>query len=128
MVASLRESACTETKEDESRTGRVWAAVSHHITVRSRFVRVFKLMNRLFLHFSNFFSDRGQLLITESPDTESAVTAVHLYSNLNSKFCRDVTPSCVPFKCYRVHLLICTSFMQYQCLNPCTNPLKFRYS
>jgi len=36
MVASLRESVGTETKEDESSTGRVWAAGFHHVTARSR--------------------------------------------------------------------------------------------
>jgi hypothetical protein len=36
-------------KEDESSTGRVWAAGIHHITARSRLARVFKLTNRLFL-------------------------------------------------------------------------------
>jgi hypothetical protein len=42
------------TKEDESSTGHVWAAGYHHVTARSCLVRVFKLMNRLFLEFSNF--------------------------------------------------------------------------
>jgi hypothetical protein len=45
----------TGTKEDESRTGRVWAAGFHHVTARSRLARVLKLMNSLFLQFSNFF-------------------------------------------------------------------------
>jgi hypothetical protein len=36
------------TEEDESSTGRVWAAGFRHITARSRLVRVLKLMNRLF--------------------------------------------------------------------------------
>jgi hypothetical protein len=36
-------------KEDESSTGRVWAAVFHHVTARSSLARVFKLMNRLVL-------------------------------------------------------------------------------
>jgi len=49
MVASLRGSLGTGTKEDESSTGRVWAAEFHHATVRSRLARVLKLMNRLFL-------------------------------------------------------------------------------
>ena len=36
--------------EDESITGRVWAAEFHHVTARSsRLARVFKLVNRLFL-------------------------------------------------------------------------------
>jgi len=49
MVASLRGNVSTGTKEDESSTGRVWAAGFYHVTVRSRLARVFKLMNRLFL-------------------------------------------------------------------------------
>jgi len=35
MVASLRRSVGTGTKEDESSTGRVWAAGFHHVTARS---------------------------------------------------------------------------------------------
>jgi hypothetical protein len=37
----LRGSVCTGTKEDESSTGRVWAAGFYHITARSRLVRVY---------------------------------------------------------------------------------------
>ena len=56
IVTSLRGSVGTETKEDESSTGRVSAAVFRHVTPRSGLARVFKLMNRLFLYFSKFFS------------------------------------------------------------------------
>jgi hypothetical protein len=66
MVASLRGSVGTGTKEDESSTGRVWAAEFHHVTARSGLGRVWaaefhhvtarsglgrvlKPMNRLFL-------------------------------------------------------------------------------
>jgi hypothetical protein len=49
MVASLRGSVGTGTQEDESSTGRVWAAGFRHVTAHSRLARVFKLMNRLFL-------------------------------------------------------------------------------
>jgi hypothetical protein len=49
MVASLRGSVGTGKKEDKSSTGRVWAAVFHHVTARSGLLRVLKLMNRLFL-------------------------------------------------------------------------------
>jgi hypothetical protein len=49
MVASLRGSMCMGTKEDESSTGRFWAAGFHHVTARSGLARVFKLMNRLFI-------------------------------------------------------------------------------
>jgi hypothetical protein len=44
-----RFSVGTGTKEDESSTGRVWAAGFHHVTARSRLARILKLMNRLFL-------------------------------------------------------------------------------
>jgi len=46
----------TRTMEDESSAGCVWAAGFHHVTARSTLVRVLKLMNRLFLSFSKFFS------------------------------------------------------------------------
>jgi len=49
MAASLRGSMGTETKEDESSTGRVWVVEFQHVTARSRLARVFKHMNRLFL-------------------------------------------------------------------------------
>jgi hypothetical protein len=48
----LRGSVSTGTQEDESGTGRVWAAGFHHVTARSRLARVVKLVNRLFLSFS----------------------------------------------------------------------------
>jgi hypothetical protein len=46
----LRGSLGTETKEDESSTGRIWAAGLHHVTVCSHLVRVLKLINRLFIY------------------------------------------------------------------------------
>ena len=49
MVASLRGSVVTGTKEDESSTGRVWAAGLHHVTARSGLGCILKLMHRLFL-------------------------------------------------------------------------------
>jgi hypothetical protein len=49
MVANLWGSVDTGTKEDESSTGRVWAAGFHHVTARSRLERVLKIMNHLFL-------------------------------------------------------------------------------
>jgi len=49
MVASLRGNVGTGIKEDESSTRRVWAPEFHHVTARSRLVRVLKLMNRLVL-------------------------------------------------------------------------------
>jgi hypothetical protein len=50
----LRGSLSTGAKEDESSTGRVWAAGFHHVTARSRLARVLKLMNCLF-NFQVFF-------------------------------------------------------------------------
>jgi len=49
MLASLWGSVGTGIKEDESSTGRFWAAGFHHVTVRSRLARVLKLTNPLFL-------------------------------------------------------------------------------
>jgi len=49
MVANLRGSVGTRTKEDEPSTERVWAAGFHHVTARSRLPRVLKHKNCLFL-------------------------------------------------------------------------------
>jgi hypothetical protein len=49
MVASLRGSVVSGTKEDEPSTGRVWAREFHHVTARSRLARIMKLINLLFL-------------------------------------------------------------------------------
>jgi hypothetical protein len=45
----LRVSVGTGKKENESSTGRVWAAGFHHNTARSRLAEVLEVMNRLFL-------------------------------------------------------------------------------
>jgi hypothetical protein len=45
----LRGSVITRAKEDESSTGRVWAAGFHHVTARSRLAAVLKLRIRLIL-------------------------------------------------------------------------------
>jgi hypothetical protein len=55
----------TGAKEAESSTGHVWAAGFHQVTARSPLAGVLKLMNRLFLEFSNFLSDRGEPRITD---------------------------------------------------------------
>jgi len=56
----LRGSVGTGTKEDESSTGRVWAAGFHRVRVHSGLARVFKRMNRFIsLIFQIFFPDRG---------------------------------------------------------------------
>jgi hypothetical protein len=44
-------SVSTLEKEDESSTGRVWAAEFHHVTALSGLARVLKLVNCLFLQF-----------------------------------------------------------------------------
>ena len=50
MVTSLAGSFGTGKKEDESSTGRVWAAAFHHVTVRFRLAYVLKLTKRLFIY------------------------------------------------------------------------------
>jgi hypothetical protein len=47
------ESTGMEIKEDDLSNGHVWAAGFHHPTAHSRLACVLKLMNRLFLQFSN---------------------------------------------------------------------------
>jgi hypothetical protein len=53
----------TGAKEDESSTGRVWAAGFHIVAARYRLAGVFKLTNRLFIEFSNMLGGRGETLI-----------------------------------------------------------------
>ena len=69
IVASLRGSVGTGTKEDKSSIVRVWVAGFHHVTVRSRLARVLELTNRLFLWLPNFFSGRGKTRIRWSACT-----------------------------------------------------------
>jgi len=58
------------TKEDESKTGRVWAAGYHHVTARSRLSRVFETYEPFIsLVFQISFSGRGKTHITETADT-----------------------------------------------------------
>jgi hypothetical protein len=52
-------SMSTGAKEVESSTGHVWAAGFHPVMARSRLAHVLKLMNCLFIQFSNFFSGHG---------------------------------------------------------------------
>ena len=54
----LRGSVDKGTKEDESSTGRVWAAGLHHVTARSRLACVLKLMKLYFFNFPIFFGPR----------------------------------------------------------------------
>jgi hypothetical protein len=60
----LRESLSTGVKDDESSTGRVWAAGFHRVTARSRLAGVLKIMNRLFIEFSIF--TRAESVNTEA--------------------------------------------------------------
>jgi hypothetical protein len=62
------------TKEYESSTGHVLAPGYHHVTADSCLVRVLKLMNRLFLEFSNFGGSHSKLWITETVRTGSVDT------------------------------------------------------
>jgi len=55
MVAGLLGSAGTGKKEDESSTGRVWAAGFHLVTVRSHLARVLKHVPFISFNFPIFF-------------------------------------------------------------------------
>jgi len=48
MVASLQGSVVTGAKQDESTTGRFWAAGFHRVTASSRLARFLKLKKTLF--------------------------------------------------------------------------------
>jgi hypothetical protein len=85
MVASLRGYVGTETKEDQSITVCIWAAVFHHVTALSHLVRVLEIMNHLFLSFSKFLSGHGKPRMTETADNESADTGVRLYEPLSTQ-------------------------------------------
>jgi hypothetical protein len=74
----LRGSVSTETKEDESSTGRIWTAGFHQVTFRSRLALVLKLINLCFSNFQ-FFSGRGKPRIIQTADTESVDTGARLY-------------------------------------------------
>jgi hypothetical protein len=55
----LRGSVSAGTKEDESITGRVWAAGFHHVKARSRLAGVLKLKETfIYSIFPIFFSGR----------------------------------------------------------------------
>jgi hypothetical protein len=78
MVASLRGSVSTGTKEVKSNTGRFWAAGFHHITARSELAHFENYEPFISVDFL-FFSGCGKTLLTETEDTESAVTGVRFY-------------------------------------------------
>ena len=67
MVTSLREAWLRG--EDESNTGRIWAAGFHHFTARSCLARLETYEPFISLIFQ-FFSGRGQPRITETVDAE----------------------------------------------------------
>jgi hypothetical protein len=69
------------TKEDETSTGHIWAAVFHHGTARSCLARVLKLMNCNFFNF-HFYSDRSKPQTIETADTESVDTGARMYLNI----------------------------------------------
>ena len=66
MLASLRGSVGMGTKEDESSTGCIWAAVFHHIMARSRLARVLKLNEPFISLIFQIFSGCGKPQITET--------------------------------------------------------------
>jgi hypothetical protein len=76
----LWESVSTGAKEDESHTGRVWAAGFHHVTAHSRLAHVLKLYEPSTSLISTFFLCWGKPQITETTDTESVDTEAHLYT------------------------------------------------
>jgi len=70
MVESFWGSVGTRTKEDESSTGRVWAAGFHHVAARSRLARVLKLRTFYFFNFPFFLGPRPNISVTvESSST-----------------------------------------------------------
>jgi hypothetical protein len=56
----MRGSVSTGAKEDESSTGRVWAAGFRHVTVRFRLAGVFKLKKKFICIVFKTFSGRGK--------------------------------------------------------------------
>jgi len=66
MVASLRGSGGTVTKEDELNTGRVLAAGFHHVTAHSRLARLFYTYEPFISLIFQIFSGRGQPRIRRS--------------------------------------------------------------
>jgi hypothetical protein len=66
------------TKEDESSTGRIWAAGFHQLTACPRLAH-FETYEPFVSLISNFLGGRGKPWITETTDTESADTGARLY-------------------------------------------------
>jgi hypothetical protein len=76
------------TKEDESSTGRIWAAGFHHVTDHSCLAHVLKRPVYVFNFPIPFFLGHGKPRITETTDTESVDTGARLYSILYSSSLR----------------------------------------
>jgi hypothetical protein len=96
----------TGIKEDESSTGRVWAAGFHHITACSRLARILNLRNRLFPQFSNFFSDRGKPRILNQWIRGNECTAQLFVGRQNNK---DIN---IATNILSMHLRICFYFQR----------------
>jgi hypothetical protein len=79
MVARLWGGVGTGKKEGESSTGRDWAAAFYHVTAPSCLLHILNLRTVYFFRFPNFFLVPGQPQITETADTDSVDTVVHLY-------------------------------------------------
>jgi hypothetical protein len=98
----LRGSVSTEAKEDESSTGRVWAAGFHYVTVRSLFARSETYESLIYFTFQ-IFSGRGKPRITETTDTESVDMGAQLYF--------IIQPLHLPQCTSQFTILICASFI-----------------
>jgi hypothetical protein len=68
----------TEAKEDESSTGRIWAAGFHHVMACSHLAGILKL-TKCFFNFQIYFLGLGKPQITETMDAESVDTGACLY-------------------------------------------------
>jgi hypothetical protein len=82
-------------KEDESNTGQVWAAGFHHVTARSHLAGILKLINRLFLQFSNFFQtvvNRGKLKPQILNQRIRGHTCVLIFTEMQTDNCCPVVP------------------------------------
>jgi len=73
-------------KGDKSSAGHIWAAGFHRVMACSHLVCILKSMNCLFPNISNFLSGCGHLQITETSNSESMDTAVHLYLEMSVVF------------------------------------------
>jgi hypothetical protein len=92
MGQFLRGSVSTGAKDGGSSTGRVCAAGFYHVAARSHLARVLKLMNRLFIYFSNFLraavnSEYGGTTNTNSartPERTKPITIIIIIIIINA--------------------------------------------